>query len=223
MSEEIAAADANLRQIAKLTAALTAARAEAASLHAAVLAYGDHSDECCGAYHNGDRPCICGLDQIASDPTTTGAILAADYRRLYAIYNQVQELRYCMRDVGDATFGRQHEATLRADYAWKVLRQLLETAALSEPMQLEDAEIGPVAKIGNAPDRSDGLLDHNVALLELRTALERLVEAIAQARVAEDNWHRSPQDEATGMDWEDAEATVIIRENEARAVLAHVQ
>lgn len=141
MSEEIALADANLRQIAKLTA-------EAAALHAAVLAYGDHSDECCYAYHNGDRPCICGLDQIVSDPTTAGATLAADYRLLYAIYTQAQELRYRMRDVGTAKVGQQHEATLRADYAWKVLRQLLETAAISEPMQLEDAEIGPVAKIG---------------------------------------------------------------------------
>lgn len=47
-----------------------------------------------------------------------------------------------MRDVGAAPFGKQHEATLRADYAWKALRQLLETAARSEPMQLEDAELG---------------------------------------------------------------------------------
>lgn len=60
---------------------------------------------------------------------------------LAQIYNLAQDLRYRMRDIGTAPFGQQHEATLRADYAWKTLRTALETAALHEPDRVEVAAV----------------------------------------------------------------------------------
>lgn len=78
--------------------------------------------------------------------------------------------------------------------------------------------------IEHAADRADGLIARNTALVEenerLRQAMEKLVWAVARARAAEDNWYRSGQDEASAMDRESAEVTLITRENEARAALA---
>ncbi len=55
---------------------------------------------------------------------------------------------------------------------------------------------------------------------ELLSELLKLIAANDRARTAEDNWIRSGNDEATGMEFEDAVATVIICEHSARAIIA---
>lgn len=55
---------------------------------------------------------------------------------------------------------------------------------------------------------------------DLLAVLERLVAAVAEQRTAEDRYLRSGQDAEDWPALEDATATVIIRENEARAAIA---
>lgn len=78
----------------------------------------------------------------------------------------------------------------------------------------EDEDVQAVA----AECKANALL--MAAAPELHAALQALVDAVAQARRAEDNYLRSGEDAALWPAFEDAQATLIIRENAARAVLA---
>jgi hypothetical protein len=82
---------------------------------------------------------------------------------------------------------------------------------------VNDAEIAAVSI-----DRTEWQANARLiaAAPDLLTVLEEFIAAVAAARTAEDNWYRSGNDEAMGMEFEQASATSIIKENAARATIA---